>query len=153
VAGVPGVAIREVFADEVERWVEAAIGADSHGPVRDRWLRRTAPHLLGTPEQAHRRLFAAEANGEFIGVGALYSYGKVGWLSAGAVRPDFWDRGIQLALISARAAAAREAGCTLIASDALVGEPSERNLGRAGLSRLATRLVLPVPRPTELAGG
>jgi MOSC domain-containing protein YiiM len=153
VAGVPGVAIREVFADEVKRWVEAAIGADSHGPVRDGWLRRTAPHLLGTPEQAHRRLFAAEANGEFIGVGAIYSYGKVGWLSAGAVRPDFWNRGIQLALISARAAAAGEAGCTLIASDALVGEPSERNLGRAGLSRLATRLVLPVPRPTELAGG
>ena len=153
VAGVPGVAIREVFADEVERWVEAAIGADSHGPVRDGWLRRTAPHLLGTPEQAHRRLFAAEANGEFIGVGAIYSYGKVGWLSAGAVRPDFRNRGIQLALISARAAAAGEAGCTLIASDALVGEPSERNLGRAGLSRLATRLLLPVPRPTELAGG
>ena len=109
--------------------------------------------VAGIPGVAIREVFAAEANGEFIGVGAIYSYGKVGWLSAAAVRPDFRSRGIQLALISARAAAAGEAGCTLIASDALVGEPSERNLERAGLSRLAARLVLPVPRPTELARG
>jgi MOSC domain-containing protein YiiM len=152
-ASVPGVVVREVFADDAERWVEAAIAADTHGPGRDGWLRRMAPHLLGTPAQAHRRLFAAEAGGEFIGVGSLYSHGKVGWLTAGAVRPDFRNRGVQLALISTRAVAAGEAGCSLVASDAIVGEPSGRNLARAGLAGLATRLVVRLPPPGELSAG
>ncbi len=149
-ADVPGVTIREVFADEVGRWVEGAIAADSPGPSRDAWLRRIGPHLLGTPEQAGRRLFAAEVAREFVGVGALFSHGRIGWLTAGAVRPDFRRRGIQRALIGSRATAAARAGCTHVASDALIGEGSDRNLVHAGLAQIATRIVIPVPLRGEL---
>lgn len=149
--GVAGVTIREVFFDEAGRWVEAAIAADSPGPIREGWLRRMAPHLVGTPAQAHRRLYAADADGQLVGVGALDSYDRIGWLTSGAVRPDYRKRGIQRALIGARAAAAAAAGCTHVASDALVGEGSDRNLARAGLRQVALRLVVPVPRPEELS--
>ena len=80
---VLGVTIREVFATEADRWVEAAIAADSHGPIRDAWLRRMAPHLVGTPAQAHRRLYGADADGDLVGVGALDSHDGIGWLTAG----------------------------------------------------------------------
>ena len=148
---VPGVTFREVFSDEAGRWVEAAIAADSHGPVRDGWLRRMAAHLVGTAAQAHRRLYAAEADGQLVGVGALDSHDGIGWLTAGAVRPDFRNRGIQRALIGVRARAAARAGSSHVASDALVGEGSDRNLARAGLIEIATRLVVPVPPPEELS--
>jgi ribosomal protein S18 acetylase RimI-like enzyme len=148
---VPGLTIREIFANEADQWVEAAIAADSHGPVRDAWLRRMAPHLVGTPAQAHRRLYGADADGELVGVGALDSHAGIGWLTAGAVRPDFRNRGIQRAMIGVRAAAAAAAGCTHVASDALVGEGSDRNLARAGLAQIALRLVVLVPPPGELS--
>jgi ribosomal protein S18 acetylase RimI-like enzyme len=146
-----GVTIREVFANGADQWVEAAIAADSPGPVREAWLRRMAPHLVGTPAQAHRRLYSAEADGDLVGVGALDSHDGIGWLTAGAVRPDFRNRGIQRAMIGVRAAAAAAAGCAYVASNALVGEGSDRNLARAGLVQIATRLVLPVPRPEALS--
>ncbi|HEY2887626.1 MAG TPA: GNAT family N-acetyltransferase [Candidatus Limnocylindrales bacterium] len=148
---VPGVTVREVFAGEADLWVEAAIAADSPGPVREGWLRRMAPYLVGTPAHAHRRLFAADADGELVGVGALDSHEGIGWLTSGAVRPDHRNRGIQRALIGSRAAAAAKAGCTHVASDALAGGGSDRNLARAGLLQVALRLVVLVPRPEELS--
>ncbi|MGH2464654.1 MAG: hypothetical protein ACRDGI_04270, partial [Candidatus Limnocylindrales bacterium] len=45
---VTGIVVREVFAHDLGRWVEAAIAADSPGPARDAWLRRIGPHFLGT---------------------------------------------------------------------------------------------------------
>lgn len=148
---VPGVTIREIFANEADRWVEAAIAADPPGPIRSAWLRRMAPHLVGTPAQAHRRLYGADADGELVGVGALNSHDGIGWLTAGAVRQDFRNRGIQRAMIGARAAAAAAGGCTHVASNALVGEGSDRNLARAGLAQIALRLVVLVPPPGELS--
>jgi len=148
---VPGVTFREVFSGEAGRWVEAAIAADSPGPVREAWLRRMAAHLVGTAAQAHRQLYAAEADGRLVGVGALDSNDGIGWLTGGAVHPDYRRRGIQRRLIGLRATAAAEAGLSYVASDALVGEGSDRNMGRAGLVQIATRLVVPVPRPEELS--
>jgi GNAT superfamily N-acetyltransferase len=148
---VPGVTFREVFSDEGDRWVEAAIAADSHGAVRDGWPRRMATHLVGTGAHPHRRLYAAESDGQIVGVGVLDEQEGIGWLTAGAVRPDYRRRGIQRRLIAVRARAAAEAGLSHVASDALVGEGSDRNIARAGLVQIATRLVAPIPRPEELS--
>jgi GNAT superfamily N-acetyltransferase len=89
---------------------------------------------LGFPGWVH---FGAFWNGELAGVGALYAEGSAGWLSYGAVRPAFRNRGIHLALLAERLRAAEERGCAVLSTETAdwsLGRPSPsmRNLLRLG---------------------
>jgi MOSC domain-containing protein YiiM/ribosomal protein S18 acetylase RimI-like enzyme len=80
--------------------------------------------------------FVAEADGEPLAVGGLVTYKRVGWFVMGAVVPAARGRGLQRALIAARASAARVAGCDLLAVETTPDSTSEVNLRRMGFERL-----------------
>jgi GNAT superfamily N-acetyltransferase len=63
----------------------------------------------------------------------------VGWLRAAAVVPAARGRGIQRALIAARAQLARDEGCELLGSAAIAATPSAINLQRTGFAAVGRR--------------
>ena len=65
----------------------------------------------------------------------------VGYLANASTLPAFRRRGVQGALIAARIADARAAGCEAVCSQAEFGSASQRNLERAGLSVAYTKAV------------
>jgi GNAT superfamily N-acetyltransferase len=72
-----------------------------------------------------------------------------GWMSWAGVLPAARGRGLQRALIAARAALAAEVGCDWIAAWALAGAHSSANLARAGLRRIGERASV---RSSDLVG-
>jgi MOSC domain-containing protein YiiM/GNAT superfamily N-acetyltransferase len=141
---VDGLHIREIEAAETGDWVRLMLSADAPPPPHDERLRRMAPHVLGTPAQAHRHLFIAELDGRPVAGAALFTRRKVGWLAAAAVVPDARGRGIQRALIAHRARVAAEEGCDLVALDAMPEEPSARNALGVGMVDIGTRVMVPI---------
>jgi MOSC domain-containing protein YiiM/GNAT superfamily N-acetyltransferase len=144
-ATTPGVVIRELQAPEAARWVDVVVAAGEVEPEAARWLPRMAPHLLGSPAQAHRHLYLAEEDGRAVGVARLFTHHGVGLMGAATVVPEARGRGIHRALIAARARAAEHLGCDLVAADASPGTRSERNQVAMGMVLVATRVFLPVP--------
>ncbi len=144
-ATAPGVTIRMIGPDEVGAWTDLILEAAPTGTVRDTWFRRTAPHLLGTPEQAHRRLFVAELDGHPVGGAALAVGRKVGWLATVGVMPEARGRGIQRALIAARTAVAVELGCDTVAADTEPGTISAMNLAAMGFEIVESTVRVSLP--------
>lgn len=90
------------------------------------------------------RPFAAWEDRQMVAAGALFVHGRVGSLNAGATLPTHRNRGAQTALIAARIAAARQAGCDYLVAEAGQPAPGQRNqslenLHRAGLRTLYVR--------------
>lgn len=133
---LPGLAVRTAASDEGAAWARVHLEAGGiAADATDAWLRsserlaRTAPGVL----------YVAELDGRVVASGSLHVHRKVGWLRATAVLKTARGRGIQRALIAARASAAAEAGCTLVGSAAAPGSVSDANLRAMGLVELATR--------------
>jgi MOSC domain-containing protein YiiM/predicted GNAT family acetyltransferase len=152
-AAVPGLTIRAAGTDEGRAWAQVHIGAGGlPDDLAEAWLRSSEP----LARAAHSTLLLAELDGRPVGAGALYVHREVGWLRATTVVPEARGRGIQRALIAARAEAATEAGCTLVGSAASLGSTSEANLRAMGLVHLATRgsyLVSSLAGLRSVAGG
>ena len=96
-----------------------------------------AASLIGTGA----RFFLGELDGQPAGAAALSVTGGVGCLASAATLPAFRKRGVQSALIRARIADARAAGCDMVASLAAFGSSSQRNLERAGLRIAYSRAI------------
>ena len=121
------------------------VAADRAGVFADVFLR-----AYGAPEVARALLerfpgtvgwhcFVAFDGDTPAATGALFVTGTVGWLGAAGTLPEFRRRGAQGALLEARIAAARRAGCETLVTE--TGEPVEerpessyRNLVRAGFT-------------------
>jgi GNAT superfamily N-acetyltransferase len=117
-------------------WLDVYVGGMERAQAAA-W-RALLPHLLAEP---HVHPFLARMDGEPAGVGLLHVRRHSGLLRGGLVAPAFRGRGVQRALIAARAAAAAELGCTLVASMAKVDSTSARNLAQMGLPRIDTHPV------------
>jgi GNAT superfamily N-acetyltransferase len=83
--------------------------------------------------------FAVFSGNAIVATAGLYVSGSVGHLFGGATLPAARGRGAQSALIAARAAAARKAGCTWLAGETGTEKPGEHNTSlhnmlRAGMS-------------------
>jgi MOSC domain-containing protein YiiM len=91
----------------------------------------------------HRFLYLAEMEGRPVGTASLHIHGRTGWLRAAVVEPEARGRGIQRALISARAKHALELGCDLVGSWAEPDGPSSANLERMGMRPIGTRRNFP----------
>lgn len=127
---IPGLTIREVGPDEAALWAEAPEPTAEQDPRRPRTLAADAWHAT-TPlvaETPGHHLFLAELDGRPVGAGLLVRRGHTGLIRAGAVHPDVRGRGIQRALIAARARVAAEHGCEVVASHAEPDSTSIRNL-------------------------
>jgi GNAT superfamily N-acetyltransferase len=97
-----------------------------------------AEMFMGTVGDPDFRPYAVWAEGRVVAGANLYLRDGIGGLNGGGTSADFRKRGAQSALVAARVAAAREAGCRwLVAetgwSDETPRHSSLNNLRRAGL--------------------
>ncbi|MFL5751233.1 MAG: GNAT family N-acetyltransferase [Chloroflexota bacterium] len=135
-AAVEGLTIRPTEPAETARWVEAFIEWFDVAPsLADAW-RALQPILAG--RRGYTQL-VAELDGELVGIAALQTHRRVGWLGAGGVRPDARGRGIQRALIAHRTALAKNTGCTRVMATADAGGISAANLEAMGIREIWRR--------------
>jgi MOSC domain-containing protein YiiM/GNAT superfamily N-acetyltransferase len=148
-----GISLRVLREDEGETWLDVVRPiADEISFSMNTWG-AAAPRLLAERDV---HVLVAEESGRPVGCGALYINKKVGLLRTGVVQPAVRGRGLQRALIAARARLAAELGCDLLTSQAPPDSTSERNLVRMGFRRIGGRSVYrfdpgddPAPEITE----
>jgi len=107
-------------------------------PVLVEWM----AGLAGRP--AWQVYFVEDERGKPVATGTLLIDGANAWFGMGATLPEARQRGAQQALLAARLAAARAAGCSMVsveaeAADAGEHRPSLKNLLRAGFLLAGTR--------------
>lgn len=86
--------------------------------------------------------FLAKVDGKVAGGGALKIVDHTAMLSTAATLPSFRKHGVQSGLLRARLQAAATAGCDLATVMINPGNPSHRNIVRAGFSMAYTRITL-----------
>lgn len=133
------VAIECIAPAEYGRWVEICAGGFLEDPVQAA-AKRT--ELLALTALSRSRFYLASIDGRAVGAAAWGERDGLALLYATSVLPEFRGRGVHAALIAARVAAAREAGCDLAAGVALAGSGSQRNFERAGFLPAYTKVVL-----------
>ena len=134
-----GITIRQLAPREADLYNAVATdegpidGIDGDGP--DPWpliYERLA-------RSAGRRLFVAELDGKPVAHASLSISAGTCWLRGMLVAPEFRGRGLQRALIAARARAAAELGCDLVGAAAAPGWISAENIEKTGLRAVGTR--------------
>lgn len=128
--------VRRLTVDDVPGWariIREAFGMNEPD---------LSPMLRGAVEDPVAHVFGAFDGDLLVGAAALHVVDGVGSLNTGGTLPSHRGRGVQSALIAARAAAARAAGCRLLTAETGGAEtdPSYRNLGRAGFVRAYHRV-------------
>lgn len=131
-AGPDDLDVRPVTEADAPDW--AAVILDAFGFEHE----GQAEMFLGTVGDPRFRPFAIWADGRIVGGANLYLDGEVAGLNADGTVAGFRRRGAQSALVAARIAAAREAGCRWVVaetgwSDATPRHSSLNNMKRAGL--------------------
>jgi GNAT superfamily N-acetyltransferase len=132
--------IRRVGPDEGLLVSRVSTGSTTPGGVAagglDPW-----PKVYELLARAHgRQMFIAEIDGQPVGYASLHISARTGWMRGATVAPEARGRGIQRALIAARARAAAEAGCDLVGASAEPDALSAANIERMGMRRLGTRM-------------
>jgi ribosomal protein S18 acetylase RimI-like enzyme len=101
--------------------------------------------------RADTSLFVARVDGHVAGSAGLSvadtALGRIGELYIASTLPAFRGRGVQMALLRARLAAARAAGCALAVVMARPANTSARNTERAGFRLAFTKATFARPRP------
>jgi len=148
---VDGLVVRPVGREAAADWMTAIIASYEPDAATAELWRSMARPIAANPR---RLLQLAELDGKVVGAGSIQLTDAGGWMSWAGVVPAARGRGLQRALIAARAALAAQAGCDWIAAWALAGAHSSANLARAGLRRIGERasvrsadLVGPAPLP------
>lgn len=139
-APAPAQSLTVRLAHDAEYSVAGQIMHRSFGkwPVLEPWMAA----LAGRPEW--QVFLAYDDDGTPLATGALLIDGRHAWLGMGATLPEARRRGAQQALLAARLAAARAAGCATVSVEAEAAEPghsspSLNNILRAGFLQLGTR--------------
>jgi GNAT superfamily N-acetyltransferase len=123
---------------------------------RDLWLHTVAQGFSGREDPPQEVLdvlapnfdsqiaacFLASIGGEPVGGAAMVTHQGVAELCSDSTRPAFRHRGVQTALLRARLAAAREAGCDLAMALTTPGTVSQHNMERVGLRLAYTRVEM-----------
>lgn len=132
----PGIEVRELRRDELGPWSEVVVAAsEMEGGVARAW---TAAER-GLAATSHHHRFVAYLDGAPVGAASLHTHHGVGWLCAASVLQHARGRGVQRALLVARAERAAALGCAVIGASAVDGGPSAENVRRLGFQRVATR--------------
>ncbi|HET7808974.1 MAG TPA: GNAT family N-acetyltransferase, partial [Steroidobacteraceae bacterium] len=104
-----------------------------------------APWFAGLVGRPNWQVWVAEQAGAIVATGSLHIDGRHGWLGVGATRASHRGRGAQSSLLAARIAAARQAGCEIVATE--TGDPvadeknqSLENIRRAGFEWVCSRV-------------
>ncbi|MEP7159028.1 MAG: GNAT family N-acetyltransferase [Chloroflexota bacterium] len=143
----PGITIRRIGPDDAALFTSVSSGEIAPGGVSAGAFNPWPKVYEFLAKRRARQLFIAELDGRPVGNASLHVVGNTGWLRGVLVAPEVRGRGIQRALISARARAAVEAGCDLIGSTAEPAGISARNLEQMGLRSVGARVAYEyVPR-------
>lgn len=131
-----------------EAFIDASVaGFSAKADNRPRRLLQTLAHIATT--RADTSLFLAKWDGEVAASAATCivptQVGPVAYLYIASTLAAFRGRGIQLAMLQARLAAARAAGCVMACVTARPGNVSARNTERAGLSLAYAKFTLARP--------
>jgi len=140
-----GLTVRRVHDEDHAAWI-AVFSGQMAADERSAWS-ALLPGLLAT-NGAYP--FLARLDGRAVGTAVLHVRHATGLLRGAVVVPEARGRGIQRALIAARARLATDLGCTLLASMAAPGAASGRNLEAMGLPAIETH---PVYRYVPTSGG
>jgi GNAT superfamily N-acetyltransferase len=139
-APVDGLHIRLIDDGEADTWMDLVI--EGYSPAEDiaaLWRSMASQYSTTTPD---RDLLIGELDGRLVAASSLFVSQGRGWLSWASVIPTERGRGIQHAMIAARARLAAERGCEEIAAWALASAHSSRNLARAGMPRIGERVAV-----------
>lgn len=140
-----GLAVREIAADQGERFAAIVCAGFDLGEVAIPWLARL-------PGGAGWRAFMAFDGDAPVGAGALFVAGEVAWTDFGATDPAHRRRGAQYANLVHRLHVARDLGCTrayTCTGEAVPGDPqhSYANILRAGFVEAELRENWAPPQP------
>jgi MOSC domain-containing protein YiiM/ribosomal protein S18 acetylase RimI-like enzyme len=132
-----GIEVREARDEEIDAWADGPSGRGGGAPAAA-WPRILRE--LGRARGHHP--FVALAGGAIVGGALLITRGRVGLLTAAAVAPEWRGRGIQRALIAARAERAQELACEVVAIETSTDNAASlENIRRSGFRELARREV------------
>lgn len=135
----PGLRITQAAAEQAELWLQVtAQGFDNSETPSPETLKVLGPNFYSSGCSA----YLAWLDGFPAGGGAMFPQAGVVELGGASTRPAFRRRGVQRALLEARLAAARQAGCDLAVVVAEPGSDSQRNIERAGFRVAYTKVVL-----------
>jgi GNAT superfamily N-acetyltransferase len=147
--GGSDVSVSVVDASDAASWMDAVTTGFLHpdvfdGPVShesfDRAaLERTYQRFATLPGVV--RLLARHPR-EVAGGGSLYLHDRIALLCGAATLPSHRRRGVQAALLQARLAHARAAGCELAVVTTQPGSKSQENVQRQGFELIYSRAVL-----------
>lgn len=143
---VDGLVVRLVGAQAADAWMTAIISSYEPDAATAALWRSMAGAIAANPR---RLLQLAELDGRVVAASSMQLTDAGGWMSWAGVLPAARGRGLQRALIAARAALAAEVGCDWIAAWALAGAHSSANLAGAGLRRIGERASV---RSSDLVG-
>ena len=135
-----GIEITVTDADDAAVWVAASLagfGATEGAQTRERAAIYDA--AFAVPGTTY---FLASIDGAPAGAGALHVHGRTAYLFAASTIAERRGRGVQAALIEARLARAREAGCDLAFTGTGAGTGSQRNFERAGFAPVYSQGLL-----------
>jgi GNAT superfamily N-acetyltransferase len=143
-AAVDGLVIRPIGDESALVWTDTILASYQPDPDTAVLWRAMSPHVANAPG---RRLLLGDLDGRTVAAGSIQLTDAGAWLSWAGVIPEARGRGIQRAMIAARARLADELGVDWIAAWAFSGEHSSANLARAGLRRIGERVSV---RATDL---
>jgi GNAT superfamily N-acetyltransferase len=135
----PGVDVRRSGDDEFDTWLDVVVDGSLH------------PDTQGVPwhEEFPRDVYldamrdsVATGTRRYIALRDGVIAGGIAQLTGAATAPSSRRRGIQSALLSARLAAAAEAGCEVAVITVQPGSRSQQNAQRRGFELLYTRAIL-----------
>jgi GNAT superfamily N-acetyltransferase len=143
----PGIEVRRIGDDEYESWLEVVADGvaqpDLQGvPWHEEFPREiylNAERDLAAAGVVH---YIALHDGVFAGGGGLRLAEGVAQLAGAATAPAHRRLGIQTALLAARLADAKDAGCDVAVITTQPGSRSQQNAQRSGFDLLYTRAVL-----------
>jgi GNAT superfamily N-acetyltransferase len=132
-----GVRVRVVGPDEYKVWAE--VGVEGWRGLVD-FTDLLQDMLLVCAGREDSPSFLAELDGRPIAAGALCMHGGVALLAGACTIPEARRHGAQRALLHARLAYARDAGCDIAMMGAEPGSGSQRNAERHGFRIAYTRI-------------
>jgi GNAT superfamily N-acetyltransferase len=148
-----GISTTEVGEGDSERWIEAVADGFQHADVFDgpaahesfdrAMLERTYRFFAAVPGVSR---LLAWMEGTVAGGATLYLRDGTAIMCGAATLPASRRRGVQSALLHARLARARAAGCDLAVVTTQPGSKSQENVQRAGFELVYSRAVLVLER-------
>ena len=143
----PGIHVRRSTDDELEDWIAVVADASTHPdtqglPWHDEFPREAIENAERDFDTAGGTRYSAYRDGVLAGGADFRITDGIAQLAGAATAPVHRRHGVQSALVAARLADARAAGCDVAVIVTQPGSTSQQNAQRRGFDLLYTRATL-----------